>query len=70
MNYKSEEVTVVINISLMGKMSNYSIVPKKDVIKATVYHGANQQHDIQWEVRVKPQQTLEMKYIRLYNKRV
>ena len=31
---------------------------------------ANQQHDIRWEVNVKPKQTLEIKYIRLYNKRV
>ena len=37
MNYKSEEVVVVINISLMGKMSNYSIAPKKDAIKANEY---------------------------------
>jgi hypothetical protein len=69
MNYKSEEVIVVINISLMGKMSNYSIPPKKDAIKA-IENVANQQHDLQWEVHVKPKQTLEIKYIRLYNKRV
>jgi hypothetical protein len=69
MNYKSEEVIVVINISLMGKMSNYSIPPKKDAIKA-IENVANQQHDLQWEVHVKPKETLEIKYIRLYNKRV
>jgi hypothetical protein len=69
MNYKSEEVTVVINVSLTGKMNNYSIPPKKDTIKANG-NVVNQQHDIRWELNVKPKQTLEIKYVRLYNKRV
>jgi hypothetical protein len=69
MNYKSEEVVVVINVSLMGKMSDYSVPPKKDAIKADE-NTANQQHDIRWEVNLKPKQTLEIRYIRLYNKRV
>jgi len=69
MNYKSEEVVVVINVKLMGKMSNYSVAPKTDAIKANE-NSVNQQHDIRWEVNVKPKQTIEIKYLRLYNKRV
>lgn len=69
MNFKSEEVTVVINLALSGKTSDYSITPKKDSIKANE-NVANEQHDIQWKVNVKPRQTLEIKYVRLYNKRV
>ncbi len=69
MNYKSEEVVVVINVKLMGKMSNYSVAPKTDVIKANG-NSVNQQHDIRGEVNVKPKQTIEIKYLRLYNKRV
>jgi len=69
MNYKSEEVVVVINVKLMGKMSNYSVAPKTDAIKANE-NSVNQQHDIRWEVNVKPKQTIEIKYVRLYNKRV
>ncbi len=69
MNYKSEEVVVVINVKLMGKMSNYSVAPKNDAIKANE-NSPNQQHDIRWEVNVKPKQTIEIKYVRLYNKRV
>jgi hypothetical protein len=68
MNYKSEEVVVVINVTLMGKMSKYSIAPKKDAIKANE-NIVNQDHDIQWEVTVKPKQTIEIKYTRSYNKR-
>jgi hypothetical protein len=69
MNYKSEEVIVVINVTLSGKMSNYSIAPKKDAVKANAI-GVNQQHDIQWKVNIKPKQTLEITYVRAYNKRV
>ncbi|CAF0766370.1 unnamed protein product [Rotaria sp. Silwood1] len=69
MNYKSEEVVVVITATLMGKMNNYSIAPKKDAIKAD-NNVANQRHDIQWEVNIKPKQTLEIKYVRSFNKRV
>lgn len=69
MNYKSEEVVVVINLSLMGKMSNYTVPPKTDVVKANE-NRVNQQHDIRWEVNVKPKQTLEIRYARSYNKRV
>ena len=69
MNYKSEEVVVVINISIMGKMSDYSVKPKKDAVKANDT-TANPQHDIQWEVTIKPKQTLEIRYVRLFNRRV
>ena len=69
MNFKSEEVVVVINTSLMGKMNNYSVAPKTDVIK-TIETTANERHEIVWEVNVKPKQTLEIKYMRLYNRRV
>ncbi|CAF3344794.1 unnamed protein product [Rotaria sp. Silwood2] len=69
MNYKSEEVVVVITATLIGKISNYSIAPKKDAVKAD-NNVANQRHDIRWEVNIKPKQTLEIKYIRSYNKRV
>ncbi|CAF0887173.1 unnamed protein product [Adineta ricciae] len=69
MNYKSEEVTVVINMSLTGKTSNYSPEPKKDIVKATEA-TANPQHDITWEINLKPKQTLEIRYVRAYNKRV
>ncbi|CAF5100115.1 unnamed protein product, partial [Rotaria sp. Silwood1] len=69
MNYKSEEVVVVITATLMGKMNNYSIAPKKDAVKAD-NNVANQRHDIQWEVNIKPKQTLEIKYVRSFNKRV
>lgn len=69
MNFKSEEVIVVINLSLTGKINQYSIQPKKDLIKANE-NVANQQHDIRWEINLKPKQTLDIHYIRLYNKRV
>ena len=69
MNYKPEEVVVVLNLSLMGKMSNYSVAPKKDSVKVNE-NVANQQHDIQWEVNVKPKQTLEIRYVRSFNRRV
>ncbi|CAF4416511.1 unnamed protein product [Rotaria socialis] len=69
MNYKSEEVVVVINTILVGKMSNYSIAPKKDAVK-TDGDVANQRHDIRWEITVKPKQTLEIKYVRSFNKRI
>ena len=69
MNFKSEEVVVVVNLSLTGKMNEYSIEPKRDFVKATE-NTVNQQHDIRWEISVKPRQTLEIKYIRSYNKRV
>ena len=69
MNFKSEEVTVVINLSLTGKMNQYSIQPKKDLIKANE-NVANQQHEIRWEINLKSKQTLDIQYIRLYNKRV
>ncbi len=69
MNYKSEEVVVVINISIMGKTSDYSVKPKKDAVKANDI-TANPQHDIQWEVNIKPKQTLEIRYVRLFNRRV
>jgi hypothetical protein len=68
MNYKSEEVVVVINISIMGKTSNYSVKPKKDAVKAN-YITANPKHDIQWEVNIKPKQTLEIGYVRLFNRK-
>lgn len=69
MNFKSEQVIVVINLSLTGKINQYSIQPKRDVIKANE-NVANQQHDIRWEIDLKPKQTLNIQYIRLYNKRV
>ncbi len=69
MNFKSEEIIVVINLTLTGKTSHYSIPPKKDTIKANE-NVANQQHDIRWEINVKPKETLEIKYVRSYNKRV
>jgi hypothetical protein len=69
MNYKQEEVVAVLNLSLMGKMSNYSVAPKKDTIKVNE-NVANQQHDIQWEVKVKPKQTLEIRYVRSFNRRI
>ncbi|CAM4788218.1 unnamed protein product [Rotaria magnacalcarata] len=68
-NYKSEEVIVVINTILVGKMSNYSIAPKKDAVK-TDGDVANQRHDIRWEITVKPKQTLDINYVRSFNKRV
>ncbi|CAF1322405.1 unnamed protein product [Rotaria sordida] len=68
-NHKSEEVVVVITAILVGKMGNYSIAPKKDAVKAD-NKGANPRHEIQWEINVKPKQTLEIKYVRSYNKRV
>lgn len=68
-NYKAEEVVVVINATLAGKMSNYTVAPKKDSVKANEA-VANQHHDIRWEVNIKPKQKLEMTYIRLYNKRI
>ncbi|CAF4992848.1 unnamed protein product, partial [Rotaria magnacalcarata] len=68
-NYKSEEVIVVINTILVGKMSNYSIAPKKDAVKTDGY-VANQRHDIRWEVTVKPKQTLDINYVRSFNKRL
>lgn len=69
MNFKSEEVVVVINLSLTGKMNQYSLEPKRDFVKASE-STVNQEHEIRWETTVKPKQTLEIKYIRLYNKRV
>jgi hypothetical protein len=69
MNFKSEEIVVVINLTLTGKTSNYSIAPKKDIIKANG-NVVNQQHDIRWEINVKPKETLEIKYVKLYSKRV
>ena len=69
MNYKSEDVAVVLNMSFSGKMSNYSIEPQKDVIKANE-NVVNPQHNIQWKVTVKPRQPIEIKYTRLYSKRV
>lgn len=69
MNYKSEEVAVAISVSLMGKTSNYSVEPKKDIVKATET-TANPHHDVNWEINVKPKQTLEIRYVRAYNKRV
>ena len=68
-NFKSEEIVVVINLTLTGKTSQYSIPPKKDAVKA-IENVANQQHEIRWEVTIKPKQTLELKYVRLYSKRV
>ncbi len=68
MNFKSEEVVVVINLTLTGKMSDYSIAPTKDAIKVNE-NVANQYHDIRWKVYVKPKQTLEINYVRMYNKR-
>ena len=50
-------------------MSHYSKEPKKDLIKAND-NIANQQHDIRWEMNIKPKEKIEIKYIRLYNKRV
>jgi hypothetical protein len=69
LNHKSEEVTVVINLLIQGKMSNYSIAPKKDSIQVNG-DVTNQQHDIRWEIRIKPKEKMEIKYIRLYNQRV
>ncbi|CAF4163676.1 unnamed protein product, partial [Rotaria sordida] len=68
-NHKSEEVVVAITATLMGKMGNYSIAPKKDAVK-TGNDRANPRHEIQWEINVKSNQTLEIKYVRSYNKRV
>jgi hypothetical protein len=69
MNYKSEEVVVVINTSLLGKTSHYSVPPKTDVVKA-IEMAANQRHDVVWEVNVKPKQTMEVRYTRAYNRPV
>jgi hypothetical protein len=69
MNFKSEEVAVVINIVLSGKMSNYSVQPKKDIVKVN-QHVANEQHEIRWAVNIKPKETLQLRYNRLFNKRV
>ncbi|UJR35070.1 hypothetical protein I4U23_027846 [Adineta vaga] len=69
MNYKSEEIIVAINTSSVGKTGNYSIEPKKDIVKASET-TANPNHEISWEINVKPKQTLEIKYTRSYNKRV
>lgn len=50
-------------------MSNYTIPPRKDSVKANEA-VVNQQHEIRWEVDVKPKQKLEMKYLRVFNKRI
>jgi hypothetical protein len=68
-NYKSEEVVVVLNTSLSGKLNNCSNQPKKDLIKPNT-DVANQQHDVQWEVTVQPRGTVEIRYVRLFNRRV
>lgn len=68
-NYKSEEVVVVLNTSLYGKLSSFSNQPKKDVIKPNS-DVVNQQHDVQWEVTVQPRGTIEIRYVRLFNRRV
>ena len=68
-NYKSEEVVVVLNTSLSGKLQSCSNQPKKDLIKPNT-DVVNQQHDVQWEVTVQPRGTIEIRYVRLFHRRV
>ena len=69
MNHKSEEIVVVINVLLVGKMNEFSIKPKKDITK-TLDTVVNQQHDIRWEVTIPPRKSTEINYVRLYSRRV
>ncbi|CAF0882267.1 unnamed protein product [Adineta steineri] len=68
-NYKTETIVVVINLSLTGKITNHSVAPKKDVMK-TNENTVNEQHDIRWEINVKPKQTLDITYNKIYNRSV
>ncbi|CAF0975626.1 unnamed protein product, partial [Didymodactylos carnosus] len=67
-NYKFEPVTVVIKIQLHGQLSNFSLKPKIDAVKSGPVI-ANAMHDLRWEVQVDPQQTLDIKYSRTFNRR-
>ena len=68
-NFKSEEVRVALKATLSGKISNYSFEPKTDTmsVKRDV---ANEHHKVQWEISLKSKQTFEIKYVRLFNRRV
>lgn len=68
-NLKPEQIVLVINLSSEGKFNNYSIKPKKDIIKSND-NVVNQQHEIQWEIKVQPKGTTEIVYTKSYNKRV
>lgn len=68
-NCKSEDVLVALKVALVGKISNYSAPPKHDTIAVKV-DVANEHHNVHWEVALKPKQSVEIKYIRLCNKRV
>lgn len=68
-NCKSEEVQVALKVDLAGKISNYSLPPKTDTM-AVKRDNVNEHHNIQWEISLKPKQTLEIEYARLYNRRV
>ncbi|CAF4313122.1 unnamed protein product, partial [Adineta steineri] len=68
-NYKTETIVVVVNLSLTGKITNHSVAPKKDVMK-TNENTVNEQHDIRWEINVKPKQTLDITYNKIYNRSV
>jgi hypothetical protein len=65
-NSKDESVIVVIEIRLLGEVSNYSVPPKTN----TVQHGqdvVNKQHDIKWNIRLESQQRQEINYCRFFN---
>lgn len=68
-NLKSEKIILVLSLSTEGKLSNYSIQPKKDIIKSD-NNVVNQHHEIQWEINVQPKTVLELVYTRAFNKRV